>query len=174
MKKRPSKSWLRRISWRKLWPRTRRGAGILAIALLTILWWTSGGAPAEAHATDVDRWPREQVLAAIRWVESSDRDNVPDGDGGRAIGSYQIHRVYWLDAHAHDPSLGGDYQQCRQRRYAERVIDAYMRRYVPEAWQNGEGETIARVHNGGPKGHERSSTDGYWQRVRARLGEPLR
>ncbi|MEZ6038659.1 MAG: hypothetical protein R3F29_14345 [Planctomycetota bacterium] len=31
------------------------------------------------------------------------------------------------------PELGGDYQDCRRRAYAERIIDAYMRRYAAEA-----------------------------------------
>jgi hypothetical protein len=79
--------------------------------------------------------------------------------------------VYWLDAVRHDPSLGParghDYQDCRQRAYAERVIDAYMRKWVPAAWQAGDVEVIARTHNGGPGGARSRATDRYWGRVRA-------
>jgi hypothetical protein len=44
-----------------------------------------------------------------------------------------------------------------------------MRLHVPDAWARGDGETIARVHNGGPRGAGKNATLGYWQRVRARL-----
>lgn len=114
-------------------------------------------------------WPRDQILAAIRFVESGDRPNPPDGDDGRAIGPYQIHEVYWRDAIAARKDLGGTYQDCRDRRYAERVLAAYMERYVPTAWATGDAEIIARTHNGGPTGPTRPQTERYWQRVRARL-----
>ena len=58
-------------------------------------------------------WPQDQILAAIRFVETSDQPSPPDGDDGLAIGPFQIHPSYWLDAHASDPSLGGSYQDCR-------------------------------------------------------------
>ena len=90
---------------------------------------------------------------------------------GRAIGPYQIHRVYWFDAHEFEDELGGTYQDCRDRDYAERVIDAYMRRYAKEAWRVGRAEKVARVHNGGPKGHEKKATEHYWQRVLKRLAK---
>lgn len=148
------------------WPRSRRGqrraAVALAVGLLGLLWATRGDA---ARTT----WPHTQILAAIRHVESGDRDDVPDGDGGRAIGPYQIHRVYWEDAVRAEPALGGRYEDCRDRAYAERVVAAYMRKWAKAAWQAGCAQTIARVHNGGPGGAGKAATERYWQRVRARL-----
>lgn len=114
-------------------------------------------------------WPTRDILDAIRHVESGGMDHPPDGDGGRAIGPYQIHFVYWLDAKGGDPSLGGSYEDCRDRAYAEKVITAYMLRYAPEAWEGGDAQTIARVHNGGPTGPTKDATLGYWRRVRQRL-----
>ena len=154
--------WLRR--WRPFASRraTRVQLSLLAFLVLLLSWWRCSG-------TDRPVWPREQILAAIRYVESGDRDPVPDGDGGKAIGPYQIHEVYWRDAVRTAPELGGRYQDCRQRAYAERVIDAYMRHYAAGAWQRGEAETIARVHNGGPQGPDKQATAGYWRRVRGRL-----
>lgn len=144
-------------------PRQRVPRGLLLAAFVLLpLWWFGAGG-------ERTTWPRQTVLDAIRFVESSDRDVVPDGDNGKAIGPYQIHRVYWQDAIQAAPDLGGDYQDCRRRGYAERIIDAYMQRHAPDAWQRGVAETIARIHNGGPKGAADPKTDGYWQRVRARL-----
>jgi hypothetical protein len=144
-------------------PTTRRQrAAVVAAAVLFVLW-------ALHPARRVPTWEHEQILAAIRWVESSNRVDVPNGDQGLAIRPYQIHFVYWQDAIAHAPSLGGSYQDCRRRDYAERVIEAYMQRYAPDAWRIGDAETIARIHNGGPRGAEKATTLGYWQRVRQRL-----
>ena len=157
-----------RIPWRRLRPRTRRSAGIAGVALLTVVWFSGGG---EVEAS-IETWDRRALLDAIRFVESGNRKNVPDGDNGKAIGPYQIHKVYWIDANQFDRSLGGTYQDCRQPAYAERVIDAYMRRYIKEPWEAGEGETIAKVHNGGPKGYKKRATERYWQRVKKRLPAP--
>jgi hypothetical protein len=47
-----------------------------------------------------------------------------------------------------------------------------MRRHAKRAWAIGDGQTIAKVHNGGPKGHQKNATKGYWQRVRKLLPAP--
>ena len=112
-------------------PRTRRGrhraGALLALLVLWAVWLWSNHDQRQS-------WPRHQILNAIRFGESVDRDPVPDGDGGLAIGPYQIHAIYWRDAIAFEPSLGGTYQDCRRRAYAERVIDAYMRKGIPVDW----------------------------------------
>jgi hypothetical protein len=143
-------------------PRARLAAAGIAIAVLALIWWLAGGGERKT-------WPQREVFDAIRFVESSDRDDVPDGDGGMAIGPYQIHRAFWQDAVDFDPSIGGAYPDCRRRDYAERIIAAYMQRWVPVAWANGEAEIIARTHNGGPRGASIQATVAYWHRVRARL-----
>ena len=114
-------------------------------------------------------YSERQILDAIRMVESGDDDDCPDGDGGRSIGPYQIQRAYWQDATEFDPSIGGTYQDCRKRAYAERIIRAYMQRYIKAAWVRLDAEIIARTHNGGPKGASRTSTKAYWQKVRSKL-----
>jgi hypothetical protein len=110
------------------------------------------------------------VLDAIRMVESGGQRSPPDGDGGLAIGPYQIHEIYWRDAVEFDPELlRGTYQDCRDREYAEAVVRAYMRRWVLEAWRKGDAEVIARTHNGGPEGAGKTATDPYWEKVRKHL-----
>lgn len=116
---------------------------------------------------------RAEILDAIRMVESGGRDDCPDGDDGKAIGPFQIHEIYWRDAVAAQPELGPKggygYQDCRDRAYAVRVIDAYMQRWVAEAWRDNDAEVIARTHNGGPRGASKRATDGYWEKVRREL-----
>ena len=115
-------------------------------------------------------YSERQILDAIRQVESGGDDDCPDGDRGRSIGPYQIQRAYWQDATEFDPSIeGGTYQDCRKREYAEKVIRAYMRRYIKAEWERLSAEQIARTHNGGPKGASRKSTIAYWKKVKSKL-----
>ena len=113
------------------------------------------------------------ILDAIEAVETggfADPANAV-GDGGKALGPMQIHRVYWQDAVEHDPTLvanGETYQSVRDRTSARRVVMAYMSRYA-KTWS---AEEIARLHNGGPaamKAKRKHLTDGYWAKVRAAL-----
>jgi len=107
--------------------------------------------------TDVRR-----ILDTLQAVETGgERD--PDaavGDGGKALGAYQVWRVYWVDACEYDPSLRArGYQAVTDREYAERVVIAYLSRYC-KTWTIDE---CARIHNGGPAGatKRRKATDGY-------------
>lgn len=106
---------------------------------------------------------------AIHMVEASGKLNPKDGDGGKAIGPYQIHYVYWKDATDFDKSIGGSYQDCRKKDYAEKVMLAYWRRYVPDALKNGDFEVLARTHNGGWNGRRVNATKKYWERVKEHL-----
>lgn len=136
--------------------------GLIVLALLAVC-----ATPAFASTLD-------EVLDAIRFVESSNRPDVPDGDGGKAIGPWQIHRGYWQDAVAFDKGLGGSYDDCRSEAYARRVVRAYLARYAPAAIrdpQNVDAETVARRHNGGPRGDTKPATGDYWRKVERALSE---
>ena len=127
---------------------------------------TSAHALTEKELTD--------VLAAIRVVESN---NNPDavGDNGKAIGVYQIWKVYWQDA-TEFSNIGGVYLDCRNPDYADRVVRAYMKRYANER-RLGRPVTqrdIAVMHNGGPravwaKGKKKENLDRYWAKVQKEL-----
>lgn len=108
----------------------------------------------------------DQLLDAIRFVESTDDPNVKDGDNGKAIGPYQIWRAYWVDACAYDPSLrSGRYEDCRDERYARRVVIAYLSRYG----KGKNAQELSRIHNGGPSGHRKSATKKYWAKIQRAL-----
>ncbi len=99
------------------------------------------------------------LLAAIAEVETQN-DPTAVGDGGKAIGEYQIHETYWRDA-----GLRGNWMLCRNTAYARRVVLAYWAKYCPEALKGGNVEILARMHNGGPNGHTHSQTLAYWRRI---------
>ena len=112
--------------------------------------------------TDVRR-----ILDTLQTVETGgERD--PDaavGDGGKALGAYQIWRIYWVDACQYDPSLRArGYEAVTDREYAERVVIAYLSRYC-KTWTIDE---CARIHNGGPAGatKRRKATDDYAAKAR--------
>ena len=106
-----------------------------------------------------------KLLEAIRQVETHGNPNLV-GDNGKAIGSFQIWRVYWQDAIEHDKTIGGKYEDCKNDEYAKRIIIAYWDRYAPK---NATNEQLARIHNGGPQGWKTHKTDGYWKKVKKEL-----
>ena len=137
------------------------GRGMRIFALLA-LWFLSHG-PSVADL-DGERVALRTFLDALAVVESGQRDDAT-GDGGRAIGRLQLWRAYWSDAIEHAPDIGGSYDDCRTAEYAERVAVAYWRRYCPKALAARDYEILARVHNGGPRGHKNKATQAYWRKV---------
>ena len=104
------------------------------------------------------------TLDAIEQVESGGRTDLV-GDGGKAIGSMQIWRVYWKDAVEFAPWLRNrTYEDCTRRGYARLVVLAYLTRYGART-----PEQMARIHNGGPQGAAKKATLGYWKKVRSHL-----
>ncbi len=115
--------------------------------------------------------PSDRVLDAIQQVESSGVANPPDGDGGKAIGPFQIWKDYWTDAVAFDKTIGGTYQDCRKPEYARKVVIAYITRY---GGKNVSDEVAARLHNGGPRfakktGKALQKLNKYWAKVKKHL-----
>ena len=113
------------------------------------------------------RWTLDEVFTALRQVEtggSKSGGRRAVGDGGRAIGPLQIHRAYWQDS-----GIPGRFEDCREIDYARRVVLAYWRRYCPKALEAIDAETLARVHNGGPKGDQKESTMKFWRKVEREL-----
>jgi hypothetical protein len=102
------------------------------------------------------------LFPAISWTESRDRDDAV-GDGGRSRGRYQIGLAYWIDG-------GGDPERNEtdvlNPALCRRVMIGYWQCYCPAALATGDSETLARVHNGGPRGTRNAATKKYWKRVR--------
>ena len=112
----------------------------------------------------------EPILRAIQQVETGGETDpsAATGDNGASIGPLQIQKGWWADAVKYDPTLtanGETWQNCRNLAYAKRVAIAYWSRYAPD-WKP---ETLARIWNGGPKGHRKNSTKAYWLKVRKEL-----
>jgi hypothetical protein len=110
--------------------------------------------------------PTDRLLDAMYTVESS-RGKVLVGDGGKAIGPYQIWYKYWKDAVEYDPSIGGVYRDCMDKAYSERIVWAYWCRYAPKG---ATVQDLARIHNGGgSRGHLNPNTIKYWNKIQKEL-----
>ena len=104
--------------------------------------------------------PPDSFFRALHIVETSGRTGPILGDGGKALGPLQIHKAYHADAR-----IGGDYSRCADLDYSRRVVSAYLQRYAPAAWAAGDVTTLARIHNGGPRGASKPATVNYAAKV---------
>ena len=109
--------------------------------------------------------PHDFFFRALHIVETSGRTGPIIGDGGRALGPLQIMRAYHTDSR-----VAGDYSRCADLDYSRRVVTAYLQRYAPAAWAAGDVTTLARIHNGGPRGASKPATVAYGDKV-ARLAK---
>lgn len=106
-----------------------------------------------------------QLLDAIRMVESSDGKNLT-GDNGKAIGPYQIWEDYWKDA-MRILKKDWPYSDAMKESRAREAVKAYITHYG-----KGHGwEGMARCHNGGPTGWKKKSTLVYLDKIKTALKE---
>ena len=101
----------------------------------------------------------EQLLDAIAQVESENNSSSV-GDGGRAIGIYQLHRSYWQDG-TRILNVKWDYHLAFKPEKSRRVVKAYLSHY-------GKGKSLldmARIHNGGPNGYKKKATLPYARKI---------
>jgi hypothetical protein len=173
-----------------------REIGILVLGLCLgglAVWGRSDKIPTAQAAEKVEASEsiadkQERILDAIEWVESRGDVNAI-GDGGASLGAYQIGKLYWMDAKGWADGvsrqsawiLGGDmpafitrvsnssYEDVKVKAIARDVVRCYMMRWAKAAWRNADAETIARIHNGGPRGLKKQATVAYWKKVEARL-----
>ena len=105
--------------------------------------------------------PPASFWKALHQVETSGGLGAIEGDGGRSLGPLQISRAYFADS-----KLTGSYEQVIELEAAIKVASAYMRRYEPEAWRQGNVDILARLHNAGPSWRRKlAATDGYAAKV---------
>ena len=133
----------------------------------------------------------DDLLDAIEWKES-EGDQVAEGDNGKAVGAYQLHKIYVDDVnriikmqtddivgnHNYLPSKQFSYEDRWDKAKSREMVVIYLNHYeqlsqkikpfsVPEnmlVW-----ERMARIHNGGPDGWRKKSTEKYWEKIKLKL-----
>jgi len=113
-----------------------------------------------ALAATAQAAPPASFFRALHIVETSGRTGAILGDGGKALGPLQIHRAYHADSR-----VAGDYSRVADLDYSKRVVSAYLQRYAPQSWAAGDVTTLARIHNGGPRGATKQATVNYAAKV---------
>ena len=117
--------------------------------------------------------PREAFWGALHSVESGGALGAIKGDyvnsQPRALGPLQIRRAYWSDSR-----VPGRYEDCADLAYSRRVVSAYLQRYAKAAFDAGDCDALARVHNGGPNalratGQKKRNLDRYSAKVMSHL-----
>ena len=108
------------------------------------------------------------LFRAICHVESHDRPWAT-GDRGRSRGCYQISHAYWKDACKFAGARLNYYDHVWDKSTAERIMIWYWKRYCPHALESLDFETLARIHNGGPRGDRKYATLRYWRKVKHAL-----
>ena len=106
----------------------------------------------------------DPFFAAIGKVESS---NNPKAINKKetALGIYQIRPAYFKDS-----NVKGSHEQVFNPIIARKVCESYFKKYAPKAYEKGDFETLARLHNGGPSFMKRmGATDIYWAKVKKNL-----
>lgn len=107
-----------------------------------------------------------RTARAVMWVESrGDLEAV--GDGGAAVGVFQIHRIMVDDCNRIVGRQRWTYEDRRDPVKSLEMFCTYCRHY----WPAGGPEQWARGWNGGPQGPRKASTLAYWHKVRAVLGD---
>ncbi|KKN71388.1 hypothetical protein LCGC14_0421100 [marine sediment metagenome] len=139
----------------------------------------------------------DDLLDAICQVESGGRADAV-GDGGAAVGAYQIHQIYvddvnrimriWSDKYQSYIDNGRltkavpvqidnedvyqfSYEDRRNEQKSRAMTSIYLNHYGTAERLGYEPtfEDYARIHNGGLYGWKKQSTEKYWLKVKERL-----
>jgi len=108
--------------------------------------------------------PSDDFFRALHIVETGGKRGSIRGDSGASLGPLQISRKYHADSR-----VSGSYARCADLDYSKRVVSGYLQRWAPEAWKAGDVVTLARVHNGGPRGTVKPQTLTFANRVTAHM-----
>lgn len=127
-------------------------------------------------------WTLEDLLNAIEQIESGGNPKAV-GDGGDAVGNFQIHKIYVDDVNRILALQGKkgrfNYKDRWDKTKSREIAEIYLRYYNHNTPTNGKSqypfgnmswqERLARIHNGGSTGYKKESTKPYWEKVKREL-----
>lgn len=104
----------------------------------------------------------QHLLNTISEIESG-HNSLAIGDNNRSFGQYQIQLGYMEDAiNFGKLPFTPDACWAQNTLLSQVFIIQYWRRYGHNQF---DPETLARIHNGGPKGAAKKSTIVYWEKI---------
>lgn len=122
---------------------------------------------------------RELFYSSISWVESTNNPNAVSKDG--SVGIVQIRPVMVEEVNRICKMKGINKRftlaDRRNVQKSKEMFWIYQEFYNPElrwdAISDNDLEILARKWNGGPKGHVKSATKKYWNKVNKRLKKEI-
>jgi hypothetical protein len=112
--------------------------------------------------------PAADLYEAIAHVESRGIDCAV-GDTGKALGRYQLHKIYVDDVNriAKTSYTYNDRLDAKKSLSMVKIyLNYYGKRYTKITGKPATDEIKARIHNGGPDGFRKLSTVEYWNKVK--------
>ena len=122
---------------------------------------------------------KDVIFSSIAWIESTHNPKAVSRDG--SVGIVQIKSVMVKEVNRICQMKGIEKRftlaDRKNRKKSEEKFWIYQKFYNPNINLNDisekEMELIARKWNGGPKGHEKSATKKYWNKVNKRLKKEI-
>ena len=108
------------------------------------------------------------LIPILLTIEGSNRDVVPDGDGGRAVGCLQIHEIYVREVNR---ILGDTRYTYADRKDKKKSIEMAKIHISYWAFDKMNGTLLenliilGRIHNGGANGEKKDSTLDYKDKI---------
>ena len=113
----------------------------------------------------------QSLLDAIQIVESNGNESAI-GDNGKAVGAFQIHKIYVDDVNNFS-SEKFTYEDRKNKEKSQKIVKLYLehygKSYEKKTGKKTTNEVLARIHNGGPKGYDKEATKNYWKKVENNL-----
>ena len=151
---------------------------LIATAILACVWSCARPThtdPSNRVSYTDDGSVSEQLIYAIREVETGHHPDPPDGDNGTSIGPYQITYGCWADVtDRYDdvpgqwaPTGPGQPQTCARDDYSQKIVKRYLAIYATQdrLGRPPTDEDRARIWNGGPNGYKKKATESYWDKI---------
>lgn len=118
----------------------------------------------------------EILLPIILAIESGGNFNAV-GDGGKALGAYQIHAAYWSDGCGF-LGVHWDYKTATDPERSKAVVRAYLthygKLYERETGKKATAEVLAAIHCSGPKGGQKLKTNKNVQKYVQKIKDELK
>ena len=109
----------------------------------------------------------DSLLNAIEQVESHGNASAV-GDQSRALGSMQIWQCVVIDANR-IARTSYSHADAFNRTKARQIASIYLNYYGKRIGHAPTEQDYARIWNGGPSGHRKTATLGYWVKVQKEL-----
>lgn len=111
----------------------------------------------------------DEFLHAIATVESSGNPKAHNKKED-ARGLYQIRAIYVKDCQRLSPKSNFTHDDAYDPDRAKQMVKVYLSHYakvdLDKPLTMDMMEKMARIHNGGPSGHKKSTTIQYWEKVK--------